>query len=277
MGTLLGMNTMDIQEFTIPVASFDLQLLPPEAREIGSTAFQDAVIRYFVNKYLGGNKTAIVTVDDENIQVVAFPASVRDPMNLALGMLNNGKIKEALPLLESLARQRKDDAELFYNLGIAYSELGEYQNAVMRLKRCVDIDPRHANAFVGLGVAYQRLGQSQLAITNSSKRWRWHRTTATRFATLAPSWRQVVTMPAPCRISGRHVRRSRPIRLRSTDWLNAWKPSAARWRSKNPINSIFRSSSAFRALSSIASHARHARNGRTRRSARPVSLVFALM
>ena len=166
MGTLLGMNTMDIQEFAIPVASFDLQLLPPEAREVGSTEFQDAVIRYFVNKYVGGNKTAIVTVDDENIQVVAFPASVHDPMNLALGMLNNGKIKEALPLLESLARQRKDDAELFYNLGIAYSELGEYQNAVMRLKRCVDIDPRHANAFVGLGVAYQRLQQSQFAIAN---------------------------------------------------------------------------------------------------------------
>lgn len=160
------MNSMDIQQFTIPVSAFDLNLLPTGAREVGSPAFQDAVIRYFVGKYTGGNKTALVTVDDEEIQVVLFPTSVQGPLDLALGMLRGGKIKEALPILESLARQRKDDSELFYNLGIAYSEIGEYHDAVMRLKRCIDIDPRHANALIGLGVAYQRLGQSELAIAH---------------------------------------------------------------------------------------------------------------
>ena len=160
------MNSMDIQQFAIPLAAFDVNLLPPGARTVGSAEFQDAVVRYFVDKYVSGDRTAIVSVDDEEIHVVAFPASVRDPMELALGMLHSGKIRDALPILESLSRQRKDDPELFYNLGIAYSEIGEFQDAVMRLKRCIDLDPDHANALIGLGYAYQRLGQSQLAATH---------------------------------------------------------------------------------------------------------------
>jgi len=91
------MNPMDIQQFAIPVAAFDVNLLPLGARRVGSAEFQDAVVRYFVDKYVGGDRTAIVSVDDEEIHVVAFLASVRDPMELALGMLHSGKIRDALP------------------------------------------------------------------------------------------------------------------------------------------------------------------------------------
>ena len=39
------MNPMDIQQFAIPVAAFDVNLLPPGARTVGSAEFQDAVVR----------------------------------------------------------------------------------------------------------------------------------------------------------------------------------------------------------------------------------------
>jgi Flp pilus assembly protein TadD len=151
---------MDIQQFVIPVAQFDLSLLPPEARDPGSAAFERAVMAYFVGKLLESAQHGLVTVDGDSIRVVAYPATVEDPFELAMSMFRSGRIREGVPLLEALARTRRDDAEIQYNLGVAYNELGEFDTAVMRLKRAVELAPDHLNALAGLGFAYQRLGQS---------------------------------------------------------------------------------------------------------------------
>ena len=50
---------------------------------------------------------------------------------------------------------------MLYDLGIAYSELGRYEDAVMRLKMCVALAPSHSNAWVGIGVAYTRLTRAK--------------------------------------------------------------------------------------------------------------------
>ncbi len=107
--------------------------------------------------------SVIVEIDDDEIRVIAFPSSFSDPMDVALSLLNQGDLKEALPVLESLARTRPGNPEILYNLGIAHSELGEFDKAVMRLKQLLETNPTHANGLVGLGVAYQRLGQSSQA------------------------------------------------------------------------------------------------------------------
>jgi Flp pilus assembly protein TadD len=152
-----------LQHFRIPLAQFDLSLLPEGARILGSDAFAHAVLAYFTREYAVSGRRALVSIDGDAIDVLAYPDTVADPMSLALQMLNGGKIREAIPLLEQLARGRPQDTELLYNLGIAYSEIGEYQQAVMALKRAIEHDPQHPNALVGLGVAYQRLGQSDQA------------------------------------------------------------------------------------------------------------------
>lgn len=151
---------LSIHHFEIPVSQFDRSLLPPHAREVGSGAFKQAVTAYFVQKLVDSGQHAVVAIDDDEIRVVSFPASIDDPLDLVLDMFNSGRIREGVPILESLSRTRKDDPEIFYNLGIAYSELGEYHEAIMRLKRAVDLAPGHANAMVGLGLAYYRLNQS---------------------------------------------------------------------------------------------------------------------
>lgn len=153
---------MDIQHFSIPVAQFDASQLPADAREPGTAAFAEAVVRYFATKYAASGLSVLVDVGDE-IRVIAFPASFSDPMDVALALLQQGEIKEAVPILESLSRQRPRSRDVLYNLGIAHSELGDFDQAVMRLKQLVAIDPRHTNGLVGIGVAYQRLGQTDLA------------------------------------------------------------------------------------------------------------------
>ena len=82
----------------------------------------------------------MVTVDVQDITVMAFPAEA-SALDFVLPMLKAGKIAEALPYLESLTKSAPANAAVLYNLGIAYSELGQFDEAVIRLKRAVQLDP----------------------------------------------------------------------------------------------------------------------------------------
>ena len=52
-------------EFKIPINRFDTNLLPPEARQVGTEAFKAAVVMHFAAEYAAQGQTAMVTVDDE--------------------------------------------------------------------------------------------------------------------------------------------------------------------------------------------------------------------
>lgn len=149
--------------YSIPIHRFDLGLLPPQARRPGSEEFKRAVMEHFVREYAGKNQTALVAVDDDEIQVFAFPGEV-EPFELILSMLRAGRIKESVPLLEALDKVHPNDPAVLYNLGLAYSELGEFDEAIIRLKRVVAAEPTHAHAWTAIGVAYQRSGKPALAL-----------------------------------------------------------------------------------------------------------------
>ena len=150
-------------EYKIPLHRFDTNLLPPDARRIGSPAFKDAVLIYFAAEYASKGETAIVTVDDQEISVMAFAAET-SALDFILPMLKAGRIAEAVPYLESLTKSAPANGAVLYNLGIAYSELGQYDEAVIRLKRAVQIEPTHAHAWVGIGNAYQRMRKPDQAL-----------------------------------------------------------------------------------------------------------------
>lgn len=149
--------------FTIPIHLFDLGLLPPDARAIGSDAFKDAVVKHFVAQYGGTGQTAIVTVDDVDINVVHLPAGA-ESLDFVMSLLQGGRIKEAVPFLEAMTKGRPDDSQILYNLGIAYSELGQFDEAIIKLKRAVQINPNHVHAWTGIGIAYQRMGKREQAL-----------------------------------------------------------------------------------------------------------------
>jgi tetratricopeptide (TPR) repeat protein len=149
--------------FKLPVSRFDLNLLPPGARAIGTEAFKLAVVAHFSTQYGSKGQQAVVSVDDDEIQVLTIPAG-SDPLEFVLTMLQAGRIREAVPYLEALAKAEARNVQVLYNLGIAYSELGQYDEAIIRLKRAVQLDPGHAHAWTGIGVAYQRMGNRDLAL-----------------------------------------------------------------------------------------------------------------
>lgn len=147
----------------IPVQSFDTALLPPEARRIGSAEFKDAVIRHFAREYLDKGETVLVTVDDEAITVQSLQ-SAPEAMAPVLELLNAGRIREALPMLESLAERFPDDVDVRYNLGIALSELGRLDEAIAQLQAAVALQPNHSRAWTGIGVAQARLRRTDEAL-----------------------------------------------------------------------------------------------------------------
>ena len=150
-------------EYKIPLHRFDVNLLPAEARQVGTEAFKTAVMMHFAAEYASQGQTAMVIVDDKDIMVMAFPADT-SALDFVLPMLQAGKIAESIPYLESLTKSAPANAAVLYNLGIAYNELGQYDEAVIRLKRAVQLDPKHAHAWVGIGNAYFRMRKHEQAL-----------------------------------------------------------------------------------------------------------------
>lgn len=154
--------------FKLPLSRFDVNLLPPNAREIGSDSFDDAVVEHFVAQYAAKGQTAIVMIDDDEISVVTLPND-SDPLEFVMTMLQSGRLKEAVPYLERMAKTDPENVQVLYNLGIAHSELGHFDEAIIRLEKAVRLNPKHTHAWTGIGVAYQRMGHRELALEAMEK------------------------------------------------------------------------------------------------------------
>ena len=146
-------------EYKIALHRFDVNLLPPEARQVGTDAFKTGVMLHFATEYAAQGQTALVTVGATDITVMAFAAE-SSALHFIMPILKSGQIAEAVPYLESLTKSAPASANVLYNLGISYSDLGQFDEAVIRLKRAVQLDPGHAHAWVGIGNAYHRMRKS---------------------------------------------------------------------------------------------------------------------
>src|SRR6185295_747666 len=56
------------------------------------------------------------------------------------------------------------DAEMRYQLGLAWNEAGDLQQARQELETAVQLNPRHATAWYNLGLAQNAAGQPDVAI-----------------------------------------------------------------------------------------------------------------
>ncbi len=81
--------------FDIPLSDFDVGLLPPSARTIGSDAFDDAVLMYFMGQYADKGINAAVSVDSRAIHVTLIPAHPRSLLEHAVALMREGKLRTA--------------------------------------------------------------------------------------------------------------------------------------------------------------------------------------
>lgn len=152
-------------EFVVALEDFDRELLPPDSRRVGSERFEQSVITHYQRQFAAVGGNVYVDMDEQNVRVTWTPdRASKDPFGYALDLLQRGELDGAVPLLQSLLAAAPEDADVLYNLGMAYSDLGRIEEAVRVLSRVTEIDPENANAFVALGVAHQRKGESNEAL-----------------------------------------------------------------------------------------------------------------
>jgi tetratricopeptide (TPR) repeat protein len=69
--------------------------------------------------------------------------------------------EEVLAYEQAIACGYGHDDHLYFNLGMAYSELGELQRATEALERAVTLDPRNADNFFGLAIILEAAERAQ--------------------------------------------------------------------------------------------------------------------
>jgi tetratricopeptide (TPR) repeat protein len=93
--------------------------------------------------------------------VLQAPAA---PPAEALRLIEEGRAREAVPLLEEAARKDPDSAAIHFQLGFALSEIGETQRAIAAFRRVLEIDPEIRPARLNLAHLLIRAKQSSEAI-----------------------------------------------------------------------------------------------------------------
>lgn len=83
----------------------------------------------------------------------------------ALGYLQAGRLNEGILLLNRAAKEDGSDSTIYYNLGIAYRDLKQYQKAWQALRRCVTLDPSRPEAWIALAESYNACGDKKQATT----------------------------------------------------------------------------------------------------------------
>lgn len=81
----------------------------------------------------------------------------------AMDLLSRGRLDEAKKILAKMEKQQPNNPDILYNLGMIHSEHGEYDLAIDKLHKCINIAPNHVNARVALGLAYFRDGDPNKA------------------------------------------------------------------------------------------------------------------
>lgn len=153
------MLTMIPMIFVTSVNDFDLDLLPPTARQPGTEAFKKAVRDVIMQRYQPFAEALDVQVDDQHITVtVTTKSDLGDPVEYGIDLLKAGDLRGGADVLEALTTVSPNDPAILYNLGMAKSDLGETSNAIKYLARFLTIDPGNAGALTALGLAYFRAG-----------------------------------------------------------------------------------------------------------------------
>jgi tetratricopeptide (TPR) repeat protein len=89
--------------------------------------------------------------------VLAVEPAQRDvPLPLAAALAGQGKHRAVVDLLEPYSRAPSPTAEVWYRLGRAYHQLGDYDNALRSHLAALAVDPRSSDAHYGAALASEK-------------------------------------------------------------------------------------------------------------------------
>ena len=84
--------------------------------------------------------------------------------NRGVAYANLGQYQPAIKDYNQAILLKPDYADAFYNRGTINSEIGQYQRALSDFNEVIRLNPNEADAYHGRGFAYDKLGQYQRAL-----------------------------------------------------------------------------------------------------------------
>jgi len=99
----------------------------------------------------------------------AMSETAEDWLNKAGALSNGSKYTEpfkAIEYLNKAAELQPENAEIYYNRGVAYDNLGQYQPAIKNYNQAIRLKPDYAEAYYNRGTIYNELSQYQQAISD---------------------------------------------------------------------------------------------------------------
>ena len=135
--------------FKLDFDDFDRSLLGDPPPAVDSDDFKSKITAFFAIQFVGfGGKARVVIDDSSRVVEVLWTKDARwkDPKQKALVLLNAGQVEQSLPILTTLYHKDPSDVDTLYRLGLAYSELGQFQQATEILEKAVELAPDHAHA-----------------------------------------------------------------------------------------------------------------------------------
>jgi len=149
--------------FTVAREFLPIQIASNDPQRLESPAFLEAAKRFYESQFAEG-KVEVEPVPG-GIAVTWTPAEAHvDPFEYAVGLLQDRQHTLAVPILQGLLEGEPDHPGVLFNLGMAESDLGKLDDAIVHLKALVERDPGHAHGWVALGVAQARAGRIDEAI-----------------------------------------------------------------------------------------------------------------
>jgi tetratricopeptide (TPR) repeat protein len=97
----------------------------------------------------------------------AMSETAADWFNKAIALSDGKKFTDphkAIVYLSNAIKLQPNDAEIYYNRGVAFANLGQYQTAIKDYNQTISLNPAYSEAFYNRGTIYSEIGQYQRAI-----------------------------------------------------------------------------------------------------------------
>lgn len=92
------------------------------------------------------------------------PGSWRIHHNLGSAYADIGNYDQAIASYKKALRYAPGSWQIYHNLGNAYGDIGNYGQAIVLYEKSIEINPKHARVYNNLGVVYSKIGDHDQAI-----------------------------------------------------------------------------------------------------------------
>lgn len=150
---------------TIPADALDVSVLPPNARQPGTEAFQRAVSELLAGDLMAFGLDGQIAVTAKSITVKwQDTGRATASVERAVELLRSGDYKRGIRLLQILETLEPNNPHLHFNLGAALSDRGRFEEARAKLRKAIELAPDFVDAHTTLGLTFAREGRHEEAV-----------------------------------------------------------------------------------------------------------------